>query len=103
MLKALSRGGLMMAPVAFMACMESSAPTSPGAGKPAAARSDLARAHVEEAFPGRTGDWKEGYYRGDKIAYQVIDGKNVLEGDIVLDDSEISAAPPLPKASGAAT
>lgn len=35
------------------------------------------------------GEWRMGYFDGREITYQVIDGMNILEGDIILTDDQI--------------
>lgn len=50
---------------------------------------------LEEAFPGQKGIVKEGYLFGKPINYQVINGKNVFAGDIILPGKLISNSPPL--------
>ncbi len=92
-------GSALFAPLAFIGCMESGAPTGHTDGIPSSA----AEFKAEEAFPGRSGVWCEGYYQGLPIKYEVIDGKNVLDGDVVLADSVISSTLSLGKSAGAAT
>lgn len=50
-----------------------------------------------QALPGQTGILDSGYFRGFKIYYQRINGNNVLEGDMVIRDNEISKTSPLAK------
>jgi predicted Zn-dependent protease len=45
---------------------------------------------VEQAFPGKKGEIKEGYLFGEKIRYSVIDGKNIYQGDIILPNKMLS-------------
>ncbi len=97
-------GGLLLTQWAMQGCMDGSSVTMDNGSAPSASPSDLERTHIEEAFPGQAGITATGYYRGLKIEYQIINGKNVLDGDIIMDDNEISSTPPLlGKESGAGT
>ncbi len=101
MKRILAIGGLLLAQVAMQGCMETmSGVKDEGQGL---AKSDMLRPTAEEAFPGRTGKIATGYYRGGRIEYQIIDGKNVFQGDVLLDDSEITSQPSLNKETGAGT
>ena len=44
---------------------------------------------TEEAFIGETGITKEGFYQGQKIAYEQFGDQAVVEGDIIIDASDI--------------
>ncbi len=44
---------------------------------------------VEMAFPDNVGETKIGYYEGEKIEYQEINGVSVYQGDIILDKDMI--------------
>lgn len=46
---------------------------------------------MEMAFPGRTGTTRNGYLFGQPVTYQAINGFNVLEGDILVDETQLSA------------
>ena len=39
------------------------------------------------------GEWKEGYYLGSLISYERINGQNVFNGDMIIPDDQLSAAP----------
>jgi hypothetical protein len=54
-----------------------------------------------QAFPGQTGAPDSGYFRGNKIYYQHINGYNVFEGDIIFADSQITKSPDLAKTNSA--
>jgi hypothetical protein len=54
-----------------------------------------------QAFPGQTGPVDSGYYLGNKIYYNHINGCNVFQGDIVLADSQITKTPSLSKSLSA--
>src|SRR2546430_14911690 len=51
------------------------------------------RVRLEEAFPGRVGAPVQGYFHDELITYQIIDGVKVFQGDIIIDDREISETP----------
>lgn len=40
------------------------------------------------------GEWKAGYYLGSLISYQRVNGLNILNGDMILTDDQISSDPP---------
>jgi len=48
---------------------------------------------IEELFPGQNGILKTGYLGGRKINYEVINGFNVFQKDIILTDKQISSSP----------
>jgi hypothetical protein len=56
---------------------------------------------VEEAFPGRTGEIKDGQLFGHPIQYTEIDNQAVFEGDIILTPADLGSADQGGRTSGA--
>jgi hypothetical protein len=44
---------------------------------------------VEEAYPKQKGDWDKVNFMGQEIDYQTINGEKIMDGDIIIEDSQI--------------
>jgi astacin (peptidase family M12A) len=90
--------GLMGAQAALQGCLQDSQGGPSGNNLPPVQE----EAKMEEAFPGRTGVKGTGFYQGQFIEYETIDGENVFQGDILIPSGDISSTPPsLEKETGA--
>jgi hypothetical protein len=48
---------------------------------------------LENLKKSQEGEWKSAYYLGSLISYQRINGQNILNGDMILTDDQLSASP----------
>ena len=55
---------------------------------------------TERAYPNRKGAVKTGYLDGSFVTYQRIDDENIMEGDIMIPDDELSASPVSERTTG---
>ena len=44
---------------------------------------------VEEAYPHQKGDWDKANFLGQEIDYQTINGEKIMDGDIIIEPSQI--------------
>ena len=44
---------------------------------------------VEEAYPNQKGDWDKANFMGQKVDYQTINGEKIMDGDIIIEPSQI--------------
>jgi hypothetical protein len=44
---------------------------------------------VEEAYPNQRGDWEKANFLGQEVDYQEINGDKILDGDIIIEPSQI--------------
>lgn len=44
---------------------------------------------VEEAYPNQKGDWGKANFMGQEVDYQTINGEKIMDGDIIIDPSQI--------------
>ena len=44
---------------------------------------------VEEAYPNQKGDWDKANFMGQEVDYQTINGEKIMDGDIIIEPSQI--------------
>ena len=44
---------------------------------------------VEEAYPNQKGEWDKANFLGQEVDYQTINGEKIMDGDIIIDPSQI--------------
>jgi Astacin (Peptidase family M12A) len=44
---------------------------------------------IEEAYPNQKGDWNKANFMGQAVDYQTINGEKIMDGDIIINDSQI--------------
>ncbi|MBO0936019.1 M12 family metallopeptidase [Fibrella sp. HMF5335] len=79
----MKRYALLLPGVIGTLCLLSCSTDSTDAARPVPAQ-------VEQAFPNQTGTLKTGIHRGDPVSYQLINGKAVFQGDIILSPNELT-------------
>jgi hypothetical protein len=100
MKKTLVLAGLCAAQFTLQGCLQESSEAGKAPGDLSGAVKEDFR--LEEAFPGRTGVLASGFFQGRYIEYEIIDGQNVFQGDMIIPDEDISQTPPsLSKETGA--